>query len=60
MSDKCDWKLVYVLQSVFIDRDAEYTYKTGCIDKLRCEGNVELNNYKFCPYCGQEIEVKND
>jgi len=43
----CTWKL-----------DDEYgMYETGCGNAFECiEGDIEENNFKFCPYCGGRIK----
>lgn len=37
--------------------DEEYQmYETGCGNAFECiEGDIEENNFKFCPYCGGKI-----
>lgn len=44
--ETCTWKL-----------DEEYQmYETGCGNAFECiEGDIEENNFKFCPYCGGKI-----
>ena len=46
-SPDCTWKL-----------DDEYgMYETGCGNAFECiEGDIEENNFKFCPYCGGRIK----
>ena len=40
----------------------EGMYETSCGEaKYFSNGNIENNNYKFCPFCGKEIkEYKNE
>jgi hypothetical protein len=38
-----------------------YYYGTECGEAhMFNEGNVEDNNYKYCPYCGRLIEEEKD
>ena len=48
--DKCVWKE---------DKD-EGVWIEGCGEKgwVFLEGDVKENNMKYCPFCGKEIEVK--
>ena len=43
----CAWKL----------DDVYGMYETGCGNAFECiEGDIEENNFKFCPYCGGRIK----
>jgi len=43
----CTWKL----------DDVYGMYETGCGNAFECiEGDIEENNFKFCPYCGGRIK----
>ena len=45
--DTCTWKL----------DDVYGMYETGCGNAFECiEGDIEENNFKFCPYCGGRIK----
>ena len=50
MSDSCAWNQQ--------ESDFEYgIYKTSCNNlHYFAEGNIDENNYKYCPYCGKLIE----
>ena len=51
MSDKrCDWK-------VECDYDMDGVWITGCGEAV-CfpDGSPKDNKYKYCPYCGKEIQ----
>ena len=50
MSDKCKW-------SKCENSDETIYYETSCDNATQfLEDGIEDNNYKFCPYCGKEIE----
>lgn len=45
---ECEWKLE--------DEDVNL-YATGCNEyHLLCEGTLEENKYRYCPYCGKKIK----
>lgn len=45
---KCKWEIV---------RDCFWLYSTGCNNKMDFQhGNIKDNNFKYCPFCGKEIE----
>jgi len=45
---KCEW-----------DRDNDGCYESTCENAFEFnDGTFEENGFKFCPYCGREIEVK--
>ena len=50
MSDKCKWTLAEL-------SDMNDCWDTSC-QACHCftVGNIKDNEYKFCPYCGREIE----
>jgi DNA-directed RNA polymerase subunit RPC12/RpoP len=50
MNEKCQWKL----------DEAHGYYDTSCGEAFcfNNEDGPEKNKYRFCPYCGKEIEVK--
>jgi len=50
--DKCRWKW----------DDVHYQYNTSCGDYFMQEHGTDYlePNFKFCPYCGREIEVVKD
>jgi len=50
MNDKCKW----VINE---SPDETIYYETSCNNAFTfIEDGIEDNNYKFCPYCGKEIE----
>lgn len=50
MSDKCVWKE----NETYFD---EGDYTTGCGQPhFFSEGEIKENGYKYCPYCGKQIE----
>lgn len=54
MSDKCRW-----LQEEAPDGDSYH--HTSCDNyPYFIEGGIKDNRYKYCPYCGKEIEEVKD
>jgi len=49
-ADKCVWKLVR----------ATYFWRTKCKNKVWTDTMDKKDAFNFCPYCGKEIEVKNE
>jgi hypothetical protein len=60
LTDKCNCKCKWNIGLGY--HPSNIVYETSC-DNLNFfeDGDIELNGYKFCPYCGKKIEeVKND
>ena len=48
MNEYCKWEE---------DEDGDGLWHTGCKEiHILMEGTPTENKYKFCPYCGKEIE----
>lgn len=64
MNEKCLWKKVYDGRECGSEM-ADTVYTVGCNRNDDAphwfdSGGVNCNHFKFCPYCGREIEVKDE
>lgn len=51
MSDTCKWIYNYMIE--------DGVYETSCSHSFFFDsGDVKENNFKFCPFCGKEIEAE--
>ena len=51
MKDKCVWE--------YTTNDMDY-YETSCNNAFQFNYGEKDDNFKYCPYCGKEIEVENE
>ena len=56
MSDKCVWKPASGIGALIDDY-----WDTNCGEAFYFDtGGIEENGFNFCPYCGKEIEVRDE
>jgi hypothetical protein len=50
----CEW-----IKTTYYEKDPDYTfYDPGCLTvSYKWNFNEIKENFKYCPYCGREIEV---
>lgn len=65
MNEKCKWKFEHIPEEIdaYAHYKGRYAFHTSCgnfSETIMCHQPEYKNIYKFCPFCGKEIQQEKE